>query len=365
MDKLPDVRKIAVLRAIGLGDYLALVPALEALRHAYPDAEIVHLAKPWVKSFLEGRPGPIDRVEVVPVSHGVREEPPGSGLVEDPRALDAFFARMQAERFDLGLQMHGGGRNSNPFVLRLGARFTAGTRTPDAPELDRWIPYVLYQNEVMRQLEVARLVGAEPVTFTPRVTVIDRDREELARALPELRPPYVVLHPGATDPRRRWPPERFAAAGDWLAARGYQVVLTGVEAERDVLAAVLAGMRCPALDAGSRLSVGGLAALLAGAALVISNDTGPMHLAYAVGAPTVAIFWFGNYMNWAHFDRARYRPLFSWTTHCPLCGASIVELRPGTDGCTHDTCFVAGVSLDAVLDAAQDLLGYRARFGAG
>jgi ADP-heptose:LPS heptosyltransferase len=145
------VRKIAVLRANGIGDYIFAIPALEALHNTYRNAEIVLLALPWHQEFLEGGPGHVDRVIVVPFSRGIRDSRPS----KDGAALEVFFQKMADERFDIALQMHGGGRFSNPFVRRLGARLTAGCRTPDAVPLDRWLPYVYYQSEVIRNLEVA------------------------------------------------------------------------------------------------------------------------------------------------------------------------------------------------------------------
>jgi ADP-heptose:LPS heptosyltransferase len=119
------VERIAVLRATALGDFVFCMPALLALRAAYPRAEICLLGRPWHASFLRDRPGPVDRVIVVPPSRGVREEP---GAAEDPRELDGFFARMRAERFDVALQMHGGGRWSNPFATRGRGRGPRGGR---------------------------------------------------------------------------------------------------------------------------------------------------------------------------------------------------------------------------------------------
>src|SRR5690606_33963864 len=118
-----------------------------------------------------------------------------------------FLDKARAESFDLALQMHGGGRNSNPFVSSLGARVTAGLRAPDAPPLDRTVPYYFYQPEVFRYLEVAELAGASPVTNRPRFPLVAADREEAERVVPPGPAPRVVIHPGATDPRRRWPAE--------------------------------------------------------------------------------------------------------------------------------------------------------------
>src|SRR2546427_8369562 len=118
-EKVPDVHKIAVLRANALGDFIFALPALDALRAAYPTAEIVLLAKKWHASFLAGRPGSIDRVAVVPPYVGVSED---QGFQENPAEQDRFFEAMNREHFDLAIQLHGGGRHSNPFLLRLDAK---------------------------------------------------------------------------------------------------------------------------------------------------------------------------------------------------------------------------------------------------
>jgi ADP-heptose:LPS heptosyltransferase len=346
---VPGVERIAVLRANALGDLLFSVPALEALRAAYPRAELVLLGRPWHRTFLEGRPGPVDRVVVVPPSRGVRGD---EQTEEDPRELDRFFAEMRAERFDLALQMHGGGGFSNPFVARLGARVTAGCRADGAPPLDRWIRYVYFQPEIPRYLEVAGLVGAPPVTLVPCVAVTAADREA-ARAYTEGGP-YAVLHPGATAERRRWPAERFAAVGDALAGQGLRVVVTGTEPERELVEEVARQMRAAARAAVGTLSLGGLTGLLADASLLVANDTGPLHLANAVGTPTVGVFWIGNMINGAPLNRDRHRPLPSFRTRCPVCGEENTTSR-----CAHEASFVADVQLEDVTEAALDLLGER------
>ncbi|MCW2952290.1 MAG: glycosyl transferase [Conexibacter sp.] len=345
------VERIAVLRANAVGDFLFCVPALDALRAAYPRAEITLLARPWHADFLAGRPGPVDRVVVVPPAHGVRDEP---GVTENPAGLERFFRRMRAERFDLALQMHGGGRWSNPFVRRLGARVTAGSRAAETAPLDRWIPYVYFQPEIARWLEIAGLVGASPVTLSPSVTVVPRDVEEAA---PLTAPgPFAVLHPGAGAPRRRWAPEHFAEVGDALAAQRLRVIVTGTGGERRIVDAVCEAMRAPAERACDALSLGGLAGLLARAAVVVSNDSGPLHLAAAVGAPTVGIFWVGNLVNGAPLTRAAHRPVASFRVDCPVCGRRNVETS-----CEHDASFVDDAPVGEVVDAALELLGGVAR----
>jgi ADP-heptose:LPS heptosyltransferase len=341
------VERIAVLRAgEALGDFIFCLPALEALRAAYPEAEISLLACPWHQALLDGRAAPVDRVIAVPPSTGVREE---AGAVEDPDELAGFFERMRAERFDVALQMHGGGRWSNPFVLRLGARLTAGSRADDAPPLDRWIRYVYFQPERIRCLEIAGLVGAPPVTLSGSLAVAPRDLEEAGRYL--AGGPFAVLHPGAGSTRRRWDPAGFAAVGDRLAGEGLRVVLTGTDAERGPVEAVRTAMRARPEEACGTLSLGGLAGLLSRAALVVSNDSGPLHLADAVGAPTVGIFWVGNLVNAAPLNRARHRPVTSFRTACPVCGMENV-----TERCAHEASFVDEARVDEVVAVALALL---------
>jgi ADP-heptose:LPS heptosyltransferase len=345
----PGVERIAVLRANAIGDFIFCIPALDALRGAYPEAEITLLARPWHADFLADRPGPVDRVIVVPRSPGVRDE--AGGEADDPE-LGEFFERMRAQRFDLALQMHGGGRWSNPFVHALGARVTAGCRAKGAAPLDRFVPYVYFQPEIARYIEVAGLVGARPVTLSPSVAVTASD---LAEAAPFVRGGrFAVLHPGAGAPRRRWPPERFAAVGDAMAALGMRVVVSGTSVERPIVEAVCRAMRSPAVDASQALSLGGLAGLLSEAEVVVSNDSGPLHLAGAVGAPTVGIYWVGNLITAAPVMRARHRPVASFRIACPVCGAANVR-----ESCAHDASFVEEAPLDEVLEAAFDLVGTR------
>ena len=352
---VPGVEKVGVLHAGGLGDYLFTLPALAALRAAYPSAELVLLGAAWHARELGGRPGPIDRFLVAPALPGVRTPEPG-----EEATADELLEAARAERFDLALQLHGGGRNSNPLVRRLGARTTAGLRASDAPGLDRWVRYVYYQQEVFRYLEAVSLVGATPVTVVPSFEVTAADRADAAAVAGEPAPPRIALHPGASDSRRRWPPSRFAAVGDELAAAGNDIVLTGTPGERAILDEVRRGMRHPARPLVGALSLGGLAGLYAGCALVIANDTGPLHLAAAVGAATVGIFWVGNLINGAPLTRGRHRPIASWTIHCPRCGEDCTRdaypSRPG-EGCDHRDPFVTDVPVAEVLEAAADLLG--------
>lgn len=356
-NRVPGVERIAVLRANALGDFIFVLPALDALRATYPEAELVLLGAPWHAELWRGRPGPVDRVLVVPPGRGIREPTPGE-VLRDPAD---FLASARRERFDLALQLHGGGANSNPLMAALGARVTAGLRAEDAPPLDRWLRYVYYQPEVMRYLEAVALVGATPTTVVPTLAVTAADRAEAYQVLGEPTRPRVTLHPGATDTRRRWPAERFGAVARELVAQGYEVLVTGTPAERDVVRAVVTAAGVPVRPLVGALSLSGLIGCYAGCELVVSNDTGPLHLAAAVGTPTVGIFWIGNLVNCATPLRGRHRPIASWTIHCPVCGVDctpgVYPDRPGDGECPHRESFVTDVPVVEVVAAAAELIG--------
>jgi len=354
-DRFPGVGKIAVLRAIAVGDFVVSLPALESLRLAYPKAEIVLLGRPWMLSFCKGRSLPFDRVEAVPFSKGVNDAGP-----EDLRVLELFIERMRSERFDLAVQMHGGGRNSNPLTLRLGAGVTVGMRTPDAPELDRWIPYITWQPEVLRCLEVAALAGARAVATVPR---FQAEASDLDEALKYLRSDMAcaVLNPGAGNKRRRWPPERFAQVGDALAARGAVVYINGTAEERDECRMVASAMRNPSIDLSGSLSLNGLVGLLSRADLLVSNDTGTLHLARALECPTVGIYWCGNAIHFGLVSVARHTIYISWRMNCPACGAHCMYDAP----CSHDVSFVDDIPAAEVLEGALQLFDRHMRRNPG
>ncbi len=347
---VPDVERIAVLRANGIGDFVLAVPALQALRAAYPTARITYLGTTWHPDLLEARPGPWDRVVVVPPYPGVRD---AEAWIPGDVEVQQFFAQQGRERYDLAVQLHGGGENSNPFVTALGARLTAGSRAAGAPPLDRWTPYVPYQHEVHRFLEVVGLVGAVPVELEPRLEVTPADRAAADAGLGSRTGALVAVHPGARDPRRRWPPEFFAVVAQRLADLGARVVLVGQgPGDERAAAAIATAMSTPPLDLVGRLSLGAMLGVFERCRVVVANDSGPRHLAAAVGTATVGIYWCGNLVNAGPLTRRRHRVGVSFRSTCPACGA---DQRP--DRCPHDPSFVSDVSVEEIVAAVLDLYG--------
>lgn len=363
--RFDDVREIAVLRGGGLGDLAFAIPAITALKAAYPEARLTVLGTPVHAALLEGRPGPVDEVVVLPYAEGVRPTPAGSasdgpadGPAEDPGEVAAFHARMRQRRFDLAVQLHGGGRFSNPFLLALGARHTAGTATPDAAELERTLPYVYHQHEVLRALEVAGLAGAPVVDLEARLTVTEAERAAGSGMRDRARRGLLVLHPGATDPRRRWPTAHFARLAALAAEAGLQVLVVGAEEDVPAAEAIVAGSGAPDAvgSCAGRLGLGDLLGLLAEADVLVGNDSGPRHLAQAVGTATVGLYWVGNLLNAGPLGRDRHRVHLSWITRCPECGIDVTQVGWTAPRCPHDPSYLDMIEPEAVFADVQALL---------
>jgi len=349
------IKKIAVLRANALGDYIFVLPALQALRETFAEAEIVLLGRAWHKEYLHNRPGPVDRVVVVPLYGGISEY---EGYIPDENVLNEFFASMQAENFDMAFQLHGGGKNSNPFLLRLGAKLTVGLQTPNAAPLNVNVPYIYYFNETLRYLEVVGRVGAKTKNLEPVLSVMPDDISEAEKALNNPGKPIAIIHPGASDLKRRWPGENFAEIADYLVEMEYHVCITGLEWERQILDAIISKIKHKdqIQDLSGVLSLGGTTGLISLADIIISNDTGPLHVARALHKPTIGLFWCANIINASPVTITLNRNLLSWTMHCPLCGTSAFQFNKKQTECKHDTSFVADVTVDDVKATIPELM---------
>jgi ADP-heptose:LPS heptosyltransferase len=298
--------RVAVLRALrGLGDLLCAVPALRAMRSAWPAAHVTVIGLPSGRWLLERFPSYVDDYLDFPGFPGVPEVP------VDNRRLLTFLDEVQG-RFDLALQLHGSGSHSNAFTALLGARTTAGFYLPSLwrPDDRTFFPYPAHAQEVRRWLELLDNLGLPTLGDEMEFPVWADDIRRLESVWPAAgNGSYVCLHPGAFEPERRWPTERFARVADELAAQGFEVVLTGTAAEADLTGEVRMLMSHPATDLAGRTDLGSLAALFEGAELLVSNDTGVSHLAAALRTRSVVVFSASDPHRWAPLDRNRHRPV--------------------------------------------------------
>jgi ADP-heptose:LPS heptosyltransferase len=316
----PAPQRIAILRALQLGDLLCAVPAFRALRAALPGAHITLIGLPWARNFADRFGRYFDAFLEFPGYPGLPERP------VDVRLLPGFLAAAQRERFDLALQMHGCGTITNALVVALGAARTAGffQMGEYCPDPARFLPYPPSVPEVWRHLRLLDFLGIPLQGEDLEFPLAEKDFAALdaIAGTRELRKgAYACVHPGARAVLRRWPPEDFAAVADALAAWGLRVVLTGSAEERDLTAAVVRTMRAPALDLAGRTSLGALAALLAGARLLVCNDTGVSHLAAALRVPSVVVLHRRSELEgWPPLNRQLHRAVAG------VCGVTVAAV---------------------------------------
>jgi ADP-heptose:LPS heptosyltransferase len=346
LSRLPQpIDKVVLLRASRVGDFICGTPALRALHSALPGAEITMISLPLLREVVDRSPH-VDRFVAFPGYPGIAEQ------LFDPRTVAEFFSAMQRERFDLAIQMQGSGANSNPFTLMLGAQATAGFIRPhDGPGLlDAALPYPEGVHEVRRLLALSHFLGAPACGLETEFALWPRDHAEAARLLAGTVQPLIGLHPFARDDTRRWPLERFVEVAHRLHARyGGTLVLLGDKLDAEVVDRASAALARAALNLVGRTSLATLGAVMARLSLLVTNDSGPAHIAYALGTPTVTIFGGSN--------PAGYGPLHDGPI--AVVAYPVACRPPGASTCARCDIGLAclrGVSADRVLARAQMLL---------
>jgi len=282
-------RKIAVRVPNWIGDLVMSLPALDVLRAHFPEAEIVALARPWVKETLAFRPDLIDRC--LDFDDKQRDK----GL----RGLIRFGRGLKAEGFDLGVSFtkHLKGAAMlwlGGVPLRLGfsgpeTRLFLNRRLPHRrlPQRDRHASH-----NYLDLLEVLDLrAESRPLPRLDRNE--DLNRQVAERFLAAAPRPLLAIHAGAAyGTAKRWPPERYAeVCREILRRRGGSIALLGVASEQDVNDAIADAVGDERLfNLCGRTSLKESLALISLADAFLSNDSGLMHAAGAFGLPQTAIF---------------------------------------------------------------------------
>lgn len=253
-------RRLVILRALGLGDLLAGIPALRGLARAFPEHERLVAA-------------PAALAPLVP--RGLARLVPTGGLEPLPREL---------HRADVAVNLHGSGPRSHRVLLDSRPRRLVSFEHPDiAPSrgFPSWSPN---EPETVRW---CRMLAEHGIPALPHELDIDPPPGEP----PPLAAGATVIHPGAASGARRWPAKRFAAVARAELAAGRDVVITGSRDERALAREVAAhaGLAERRVLAG-RTDVAGLARTVAAAGQVVCGDTGVAHLATALGTPSVVLF---------------------------------------------------------------------------
>ena len=325
--------RICVIKPSSLGDVVHAFPFLAALRRHWPEARISWVVNRGLRSLLDGHP---DLDEVIPFDRTqVRLHPRGVATVA------RFLADLRSRRFDLAIDLQGLFR-SGVMTAATGASVRVGLASA------REGAGIFYNHKVAiesaethavdRLLAVAEALGAETATAWSSASVASSadDRAWARRELDRLPSPWLAFNVGARWLTKRWPPEQFAAvarrARDEL---GAGLILVGAPEDRPLVDALLTslGTTFPApLDLCGRTTLPQLAALAAEVDLFLSNDTGPLHLAAAAGAPTLGI-----YTCTSPTRTGPYGPRSTTVQSCVWCAPSFRKTCPRMDCMTELT----------------------------
>ncbi|RQS62508.1 glycosyltransferase family 9 protein [Burkholderia sp. Bp8963] len=344
---MPGRPRIAVFRALQLGDMLCAVPALRALRRGEPSARITLIGLPWAREFSSRFADYVNDFIAFPGAPGLAEQ-----AGDDAGQYDVFRATCQARGFDLAIQLHDNGELTNAVVASLGAARTAGfvPANGHGTALDHAIPWPDREPEVARYLQLMRSLGYDDwgdylefplggLDFAIWQVLCEKHGLQPSR--------YAVVHPGAMMQSRRWPVDRFAGVARWLEDRGLRIVLTGTRADAELALAFRESLGRPFVDLCGGTPLGALAALIGRARLLLCNDTGVAHIAAALGTPSIVVACGSDVARRAPLDGGRHR---------------VLAIYPACRPCMFDTCpyehvCATAIGVDDVIGFADELLG--------
>lgn len=357
-----DVKRILCVRLDHIGDVLMTTPALHALKASAPGRHLTLFTSSAGAAIAQH----LDDIDDLIVYDAPWANPRPHGT---PRDHAAMIARLSGGNFDAAAIFTVYSQNPLPaatLCFQAGiARRLAHCRENPYSLLTDWVvepePHASVRHEVERQLALVESVGARTADTRLRITVRDEGRDKLRARLSAhgivRHEPLIVLHPGATSASRRYPPGQYARALDALIPKsGCRVLLTGTRDEasltRAVRDAALPATCSRLVDLAGVLAIGEFIALLDETDLLIANNSGPVHIAAALGTPVVDLYALTNpqHTPWRTPHRLLYRDVacrWCYRGECPV----------GHHACLH------GIAPDEIASAALDLLRQATRTG--
>lgn len=347
------VRRVLLLRLERIGDLLMALDAIRDAREAWPDAEIDLAVGHWNQSLAALIPG-VSRVDVADAPWLVRAGESRQGW----SALLAQAHRWRRRRYDLVINFEPDIR-SNLIAWLTGAPRRVGYSSGGGGALlTDARPYVPDAHVSVNARAVVSRSAGRPTTVDvphagPKLVPPAGDVDRARRLLATSPRPWVGIHASGGRESKQWHLDRFAAVGRALARdRGATIVLTGSTTDRPLIDRVRAALNdVPVIDAGGAMELTTLAALLGELDVLITGDTGPMHLAAAMGAPIVALF--GPSHPARYGPRAGVERILRIDLPCSPCG----QVRLPPERCRgHVPDCLDGISVETVVAAALDVL---------
>jgi lipopolysaccharide heptosyltransferase II len=291
----PKFRRILISRMKFIGDIVLTTPFIRSVRTSCPDAFIAYLGEKNAVALLEQNPH-LD--EVIPFDFS------RPTILEQTRVA----LHLRRLRFDMAFDLFG-----NPRTALLTYLSGAPTRVGQAKRGRGRLYTVHVRDDERRKTAVEfynqflRAVGISPVEGPTEIVLTDAEREGAWSQLPgvDRTRPLVGIHPGATWPAKKWLPERFAILAERMAKDlGVQVVVMAGPRDGDIVQMMRGVMSSPPMILQEVL-LRRLAAVIAHCRVFVSNDAGPMHIAAAVGTPTIGIFGPGEEDIWFPYEKSR------------------------------------------------------------
>lgn len=303
--------KIAVVRQLGLDGLLTAVPALRALRAAFPESLITWIGEPETRQAVSRFDYYVDEFLECPGFPGMSVREPQVG-----RML-SFFAEAQARRFDLAIQMHGCGVVSNPFTVMLGARHTAGFHLDGhyCPDEVRFLIYPFHETKVRRPIMLLEHLGISPQGENLEFPLGPQDWQDLELVEQEhlLAPfAYACVALGSGWLPHFWKADQLAALTRGLAPLGLKVVLIGSGDDNGYQGQAVQVRVDECIDLRGELGLGALGALVSQARLLICGRGGLSRLAEALKVPQLLLE--AETPSHAHSPRADLCRVIPWAT---------------------------------------------------
>lgn len=342
---------ILIVKLSAIGDVIHTLPALNALRRHYPEAHITWLVEEAAADLVRGHRA-LDRVLVSRRKHWLRELK-GPGRTQSLAEMRDFIRALRDTRYDLIIDFQALLKSSVLIALARGRRkvgFGPGLEHQEHSYvfLNERIPAVAMEIHALdRGLMLLEAIGIPRGKITYDLPVGEKENRAvdalLERCGIDAARPLVAVNPVAKWETKLWPPAGFARLADQLIDRcGVQVVFTGSARDHATIADILLRMQLPAVNLAGKTSLKTLAALYQRCRLLISTDTGPMHLGCAAGIPVVALF--GPTAPWRTGPYGKAHQVIRAGVSCSPCFKRICPLSTGK-------C-MAQISVQQVFDTA-------------
>jgi lipopolysaccharide heptosyltransferase I len=297
----PTPQKILIVKLSAIGDLVQTLPMLAALRRSFPKAEIDWLVEEDAAGLLVSCPG-LDNVIVSRRKSWQKEIREKGKFWSTLKGIHTFIKNLRKKEYDWIIDIHGILKSGLLVAVtrgrkKIGYRATSGIADEGSYFFtnERYKPLSIEAHALERYLDLVAQLGV-PIAGIPFELPLTQTALEGARKHLEesgfLHHPLVILHPMAKWETKQWPMGNFAKLADRLVEQGAKVVMTGSIEDAEAVELILRKRKSPSgvLNLAGKIGLGELAALFSLSDLVITPDTGPMHLAVAVKAPVVALF---------------------------------------------------------------------------